>query len=633
MKNSKKNIFIIVLIIILIVISLIFFIIFRNRNSHTNQVSNSLFLFGPENITLNYNEEYQEPGFYSLTSDGVIDSDNVIVTGEVISDKPGTYFITYTYNNEIKTRTITVLEKENDNSLNLELIGESIITLDINDEYIDEGAKAYINDIDLSDKIIIDSNLDTSTVGTYTITYKINYNNETKELERKVIVVDNSLKINLTLSNTSYTNSNVKIIINVMGENFNYLIFPNNVITKDNTTSYIINKNGNYTFKAYDKNEKEFSETISISNIDTNSPSGTCKATLNIKNTDIIVNANDDNGIQKYIFYDNNNEIGNDIKSNFTYNKKTSKNIKVKILDIANNETEITCSIIDKSYQEPILPKSDENVIFKGETNTLKAYISKFSNYYLTRIWMYDPYTQANKYDSPEYGKKLYRPATLLKKATDEYNLKDKLLIGFNASGFYLKGAYDKASVKRYSAYNQTSVGTIVITNGKVIRNSYDPGDIKTWFITGITKDNKMVVFEDTNIEETTVAEKKKWSESVINSGIRNTYTFAAPIILNGKKTNSKEKKYSRMPDTSNNDTKPLQLLCQINENNFVLYTSNNSKRKNGINKFLELGCQTAVNLDGGGSIALLYKEKGSSEIKTVVGNGRDLPETGYFSE
>ena len=55
--------------------------------------------------------------------------------------------------------------------------------------------------------------------------------------------------------------------------------------------------------------------------------------------------------------------------------------------------------------------------------------------------------------------------------------------------------------------------------------------------------------------------------------------------------------------------------------------------RNNGINYLLELGCKTAVNLDGGGSIALLFKPKDSNEVQIVRGSQRALPEVGYFSE
>ena len=87
------------------------------------------------------------------------------------------------------------------------------------------------------------------------------------------------------------------------------------------------------------------------------------------------------------------------------------------------------------------------------------------------------------------------------------------------------------------------------------------------------------------------------------------------------------------MPDPENNTVESLQMICQINENNFVLFTSTSANRKTAINIFMKLGCITAVNLDGGGSRALLYKEKNSTEFKTITGGSRTLPEAGYFTE
>ena len=47
----------------------------------------------------------------------------------------------------------------------------------------------------------------------------------------------------------------------------------------------------------------------------------------------------------------------------------------------------------------------------------------------------------------------------------------------------------------------------------------------------------------------------------------------------------------------------------------------------------LKANCKTGTNFDGGGSIALLYKAKGSTNIETLIGNGRQLTEVGYFVE
>ena len=86
----------------------------------------------------------------------------------------------------------------------------------------------------------------------------------------------------------------------------------------------------------------------------------------------------------------------------------------------------------------------------------------------------------------------------------------------------------------------------------------------------------------------------------------------------------------------NNNTNIGLQIMCQINENNFVLFSTKKgvgSTRNTAISVLKKIGCQTVMNLDGGGSVALLYKEPNSNEIKTVIGNERKLTEVGYFTE
>ena len=73
----------------------------------------------------------------------------------------------------------------------------------------------------------------------------------------------------------------------------------------------------------------------------------------------------------------------------------------------------------------------------------------------------------------------------------------------------------------------------------------------------------------------------------------------------------------------------------QIVENNFRSIVSDTKKwHKQDFANFMgTLGCKTAVNFDGGGSVALFYKEKNSSNTKTLTGNGRALSSVLYFTE
>jgi len=83
----------------------------------------------------------------------------------------------------------------------------------------------------------------------------------------------------------------------------------------------------------------------------------------------------------------------------------------------------------------------------------------------------------------------------------------------------------------------------------------------------------------------------------------------------------------------SSTSYKNRQAICQVNKNNFVLITGEDLNREDLINIMLDLNCETGTNLDGGGSIALLYKSKNSSSVETVIGNNRSLTEVAYFSE
>ena len=46
-----------------------------------------------------------------------------------------------------------------------------------------------------------------------------------------------------------------------------------------------------------------------------------------------------------------------------------------------------------------------------------------------------------------------------------------------------------------------------------------------------------------------------------------------------------------------------------------------------------ELGCKTAFNLDGGGSVKLYYKPKGTNDITTLHSTSRKSSTIMYFTE
>ena len=326
-------------------------------------------------------------------------------------------------------------------------------------------------------------------------------------------------------------------------------------------------------------------------------------------------------------------------KAEETLNESDYNNAKYYLINITSetekNEFKKRLDIVKEKIEEakkpkvaqPIKPDASENVVKQEETETLKVYITKKGSYYLTRVWMVDPYSQINKQDASPYGKSLSRPSELLKAAINSKGLQNKLIVGMNASGFYLKDTYDASSVSRYPAFDRTSVGTIVITDGQVVRNAYTKA-FKTWYLAGIDKDNNLRIFEDLRASsDSELNAKKAWADSVISSGIRNTFSFASPLIENGSESSNT----TSMPSPGGKPKR--QAICQVNTNNFAFITGSDLSRSDLINIMKGLNCQTGTNLDGGGSIALLFKPSSSSNIETVIGNGRSLTEVLYIVE
>lgn len=85
------------------------------------------------------------------------------------------------------------------NYLKIELNGNNIIKLNYKDEYLDQGAKAFYKNKNITNDINIKTNINLEKTGEYFYTYKIKYKKQEKEIKRKIIIVDNE-KPNITLN-------------------------------------------------------------------------------------------------------------------------------------------------------------------------------------------------------------------------------------------------------------------------------------------------------------------------------------------------------------------------------------------------------------------------------------------------
>lgn len=596
-------------------------------------------LNGKEKVTIKKNGEYKERGFAAFsTLEGDI-SDYVTMSGNVDPTEPGIYKLYYTLEyktvSETLERTVEVVDK-----YSIMINGDAVVYVLKGSEYKEQGVSVTSSDgSKIEHEVKIENEVDTNVVGDYYINYKVTFGDVEQELMRKVVVYE--MVYELKANTNESTSDKVILSFNTESEYYAYTIY-NDKKTSLKKFDVEVYSNMKITYKIYDVFGNFVTKEMDVKNINRVAMSATCTAT--VANDKTVYNVGSNRTISKVDYYGAGIRVGSDKSPNYTYKGKLNpkSSISVVVYDNSNNTVKADCKIVDKTTSTSTTPSASPqpstspqtspstgsgSVVFSSNSNTMKVTITKNSTYYITRVWMSNPHQQINKFDSPSYGKSLVRPSKLLSNAVTTYGLTNKALVGFNASGFYLKDTYDSASVNKYPAFDKTSVGTIVITNGQVVRNAYTKA-YKTWYIAGVDSSNTLRIFTDAKASsDSELAAKKTWADGVINSGIRNTFTFAGPLVIDGKATSST----TSFP--SSGSALNRQAICQVDANNFVLITGTNLTRQNLIDIMLKLNCRTGTNLDGGGSIALLYKQAGSNEIKKVIGDSRSLTEVGYFSD
>lgn len=610
MHKYQKYIFILSFFIIVISVVLIYVKFFESKIVFT--------LFGDEEVVIYEGNEYKELGYIAISEDGDNVSNKVKVKSNLNVNKVGTYKIKYSVRSLFKvykkTRTIKVLQ-DNLKEVNFTLNGSSMVNIKLGSNYSDPKFSCYLksNKQNLDRYVKITSNLNNKKEGVYEIKYILTYNGKTKELSRKVYVYKET--ISYTLSTTALTNKPVTIKFRSNIHNFAYVILPNDNVIYKNEFSYNFYENNKYTFFVFDSLNNYETYTVNIDNIDKTPPSGTCKIVMKNGTTDYTVTSRDED-ISKYVY---NNEEKYTSTQN-TYKVSTYlRNDMVLLVDKAGNKTKIKCDVT-KSYEKVIKPSSKDNVVYSSTSDSLVVNIVKKDGYYLSRIWMKDPYLQVKKEMLSSNAKKLVLPKNILEQAINKYNLKSKIVLGGNASGPVMKGSHYSYVAERASYYNLKEPSALLVYNGNIIINDYKTyaGNTTIYYINGQNQLSYIPVMENNSPIERKIA-----FENAISSGIYNTFAFNPMLVINGK-----------VQSVSNDYYALRNGFCQINENNFIWVVSDTKKwNKPDFATFMgSLGCVNAANFDGGGSVALFYKEK-FGNIKTLTGNGRSLSSVIYFTE
>lgn len=173
-------------------------------------------LIGSKKIEVSIGEEYIDQGFKANVLSLSLEK-YVKVKNNVDTTKLGKYKVVYELPFKTLTREIEVLDQE---APILTLKGEDVVVLGINEEYIESGFEVVDNvDLNLDDKVVVTSNLDSSKIGEYKIKYSVSDNSKNETIKERIIkVIDNiapvislkgskniTVKLNESYSEDGYT--------------------------------------------------------------------------------------------------------------------------------------------------------------------------------------------------------------------------------------------------------------------------------------------------------------------------------------------------------------------------------------------------------------------------------------------
>lgn len=134
-------------------------------------------LTGPSAVTLNVNAAYNEQGATAVDNvDGDV-SGNIAISGAYNLAQVGDYVLSYDVSDAAGNAATTVQRTIQVRDLEAPVItlnGDASINLTVGDTYTEQGATAIDNvDGDISGNIVTSSNVDTSSQGTYQVTYNV----------------------------------------------------------------------------------------------------------------------------------------------------------------------------------------------------------------------------------------------------------------------------------------------------------------------------------------------------------------------------------------------------------------------------------------------------------------------------
>ena len=366
-RNMRIRDYLILGVFLIFILGVILLIAFKGKDIVISKEYYFIYLEGDDLVVVYKDSEYVDPGYSARNDKGVDFTDKVVVSDDVNTSVVGDYKVIYTLGDTKVVRYVSVIDKPI-GATSIYLSGEMTMYLRVGDEYKEPGY-TVIDSIDsnLTDKVIVKNDVDTSKEGIYRITYMVtNSTGVSTQASRTIIVMGSNISI--SLDNEKITNGSVGINVYVVDNYFDYMVAPNGEKVSEKKYTYQVNENGEYKFSIYDKLGKSQEKSILVSNIDKEAPNGSCTGLYGNGKTLINIKAIDNTGISKYVVN------GRDYSSNNITLDKNYSSVSVVIYDKAGNSKNINCSMKEDIVK--LTPKFELLSISPSGGETMKYWLN-----------------------------------------------------------------------------------------------------------------------------------------------------------------------------------------------------------------------------------------------------------------
>ena len=169
-------------------------------------------LIGGE-VTLKFNEYYNEPGFSASDAEDGDLTNNVNIDNTIDSQTPGNYTLTYSVkdsNGLEATATRNVLVEQNQPPQIVITAGS--VSLEMGQNYVEPGFTAYDNeDGDLTNQVQVTNNIDYQTPGEYQITYFVIDSGGLSDTMTRTIIIEGNCETFIVKNTSNSPNNWVQI--------------------------------------------------------------------------------------------------------------------------------------------------------------------------------------------------------------------------------------------------------------------------------------------------------------------------------------------------------------------------------------------------------------------------------------